>query len=82
MAAGGWTARPPAAGSAACGTTAKISFGDPTGAWAPTHIGIWNGAPGASNLLADVAVSPGMITATTTEVFIAANVLNIELDVD
>ena len=81
VAAGGWTLTT-SGGKRRMRNNAKISFGDPTGAWAPTRIGIWNGAPGASNLLADVTVSPGMITATTTEVFIGPNVLNIQLDVD
>ena len=81
VAAGGWTVDT-SGGKRRMRNTAKISFGDPTGAWDPDYVGIWNGAPGASNLLAEVAVTPGMITATTTEVFIGPNVLNIQLDVD
>lgn len=81
VASGGWTIDT-AGGKRRMRNTAKISFGDPSGAWDPSRVGIWNGAPGANNLLADVAVTPGMITATTTEVFIAANALIVQLDVD
>ena len=81
VASGDWTIDT-SGGKRRMRNTSKISFGDPTATWPITRIGIWNGTPGANNLLADVVVTPGMITVTTSEVFINPGILIVQLDVD
>ena len=53
--------------------TAEMDFGDPTSAWAPTHVGLWDGSGASAERWGYWAISPGSIDQNTTKVFYAAD---------
>ena len=57
--------------------TAEMDFGDPTAAWAPTYLGLWDGDGSGAARWGYWAISPGAIDANTSKVYYAANTLTL-----